>query len=165
MRSNIRVVLQVVAAVVVVLLALLGLYWSGKILLPTEPSGEGEEVLEPVACDNMYKDIREMVDNRETACGLDVSGQALLELTRAISLAKGLVLLNASNSNLIELPDWLGTMTELRQIDVSDNKLESLPEELGFLVNLQVLDVRNNPLPIEEVDKIRKLLPKTDVKF
>ncbi|MFH1353856.1 MAG: leucine-rich repeat domain-containing protein [bacterium] len=149
--------------VVAALLLLFGLYWSGRSLLPPKP-GE-EEPPEPVVCDNMYKDIREVVDNRETACGLDVSGQALLYLTKAVSLAKGLMLLNASNSNLIELPDWIGTMTELRQIDVSDNKLTSLPEELGFLVNLKVLDLRGNPLPVEEVEKIRKLLPKADVKF
>lgn len=157
------VVFRIATVAVVVALVLYGLYWTGKSLLLPKTGKEG--TLETVVCDNMYKDVRELVDNRETACGLDVGGQPLLYLTKAISLAKGLVLLNASNSNLIELPDWIGTLTELRQIDVSDNKLTSLPEELGFLVNLQVLDLRGNPLPQEEVDKIRKLLPQTDVKF
>ncbi len=164
MENSLRVVLAGVAVVVAVSLLMFGLYWDGKSLLPGKQGG-ADKMSESVACENMYKDIKEMVDNREDVCGLDVSGQALLRLTRAISLAKGLMLLNASNSGLIELPDWIGTMTELRQIDVSDNKLTTLPEELGFLVKLRVLDVRGNPLPQEEIEKIRKLLPQADVKF
>jgi Leucine-rich repeat (LRR) protein len=40
-----------------------------------------------------------------------------------------------------------------------------LPKEIGKLKNLQCLDLRENPISDKEKKKIRKLLPKCNIKF
>ena len=99
-----------------------------------------------VECEEIYTDLRaaqeDFLKAGKQVCGLDLSGRRMPSLTRGVSI-----------------------ITSLTYLDVSDNNFKELPKEISALKELKVLNLQGNPLPAGEVDKVRKLLPKADVKF
>lgn len=142
MAAKKRLVFRAVVVFTAVLLLLLVWYWSGKQFFPGPE--EGEKVA--IVCEDIYTDLKaaqqDFLKAGKQVCGLDLSGRKMPSLTRGVSF-----------------------VTSLTWLDLSDNNFTELPQEMVALQELKMLDLRGNPLPQEEVDKIRKLLPKADVKF
>jgi Leucine-rich repeat (LRR) protein len=63
------------------------------------------------------------------------------------------------------LEEALQTPLKVYKLDLSRNQLKTLPKEIAELKNLQCLDLRENPISDKEKKKIRKLLPKCNIKF
>jgi Leucine-rich repeat (LRR) protein len=63
------------------------------------------------------------------------------------------------------LEEALQTPLKVYKLNLSCNQLKTLPKEIGELKNLQCLDLRENPISDKEKKKIRKLLPKCNIKF
>ncbi|EKN87825.1 leucine-rich repeat family protein [Leptospira interrogans str. L1207] len=45
------------------------------------------------------------------------------------------------------------------------NQIATLPDEIIQLQNLRKLTLYENPIPPQELDKIRKLLPNCEIRF
>ncbi len=84
--------------------------------------------------------------------------------TAALELV-GLRELNLAGNLLEGLPEGLGRMVSLRVLDLRGNRLTRLPEALGRLKGLEVLDLTENPLPLGEVEALRRALPATHILF
>jgi Leucine-rich repeat (LRR) protein len=151
-----------IAAMVVAAIALLllGLY-LGKKLPQTEDVS--------VVCDSVYTDIKtaytDALKNNKNVCALDISNGTLFQLTIGISQIKTLKVLSVNDNMVLELPDWIGSMIQLRELNIRNNRITSLPDSMSALQELEVLDLRGNPIPKEEIENIKKILPKTTVKF
>ena len=74
-------------------------------------------------------------------------------------------LLDLSHQGLVKLPEKVGQLTNLSELYLNNNKLTQLPPEIYHLKNLTILDLSGNPISTDEVQKVRKLLPNTQVFF
>ena len=63
------------------------------------------------------------------------------------------------------MPEQIGLLTNLEALHIAYNKLTVLPESLGKLDSLRLMRVTGNPLPMGEIIKIKKLLPKCRVDY
>lgn len=100
---------------------------------------------------------------------LDLSGQGVRKIARAlfsydflvelyiasnkitvlppdIGKLRCLKVLEASHNELHELPPEIGMCTNLQQLILFNNHITSLPYELGFLYKLEMLGLHGNPL-------------------
>ena len=68
-------------------------------------------------------------------------------------------------SQLKSLPDWIGNLTNLEWLYLDDNNLTTLPEGIGNLTNLEWLGLSDNPISDKEKERIKELLPNTDIRF
>jgi Leucine-rich repeat (LRR) protein len=69
------------------------------------------------------------------------------------------------NNPLEKIPFNIYKAQKLRVLSLRGNKLTRLPDSIAQLEHLSVLDLRGNPIPAEEIEKIRALLPGCEVKF
>lgn len=78
---------------------------------------------------------------------VDLSGQALTEVSRKIFDLTNTEILDLSNNNLDgALQAEVRQMRKLRILDLSDNNFTGVPAEVGQLINLEVLNLANNPI-------------------
>ncbi len=68
-------------------------------------------------------------------------------------------------SQLTALPAEIAKLKNLRQLDLSFNKYTTLPAEIGQCSKLQTLNLLENKFAPEEKDKVKKMLPNTNVLF
>ncbi len=69
------------------------------------------------------------------------------------------------NNPLETIPFNIYKAQKLRVLSLRGNKLQRIPDSISQLEHLSVLDLRGNPIPAEEIEKIRALLPGCEVKF
>lgn len=125
----------------------------------------------------MLKNLRE----------LTVKGCKLNVLNQHISQLDKLIYLNVSCNHLVRLPQTIGDMTQLKGLVISRNKIYELPETMGKMKSLEIIDAWDNPLYVlpesisqlaeslkifdirqvavreEELEKMEKLLPQTNI--
>jgi hypothetical protein len=135
-----------------------------------------------------FADLSQAIKESESACGLDLEGNSLVRVPPHIYKLRNLkVLLLGSNNlahvpseiktmknltdltldrnQLTDIPSWIGDLRSLQYLSVSFNRLTKVPPEIGKLSNLTILDLTGNPMTRDEVEKIRRSLPKTRVVF
>jgi Leucine-rich repeat (LRR) protein len=76
-----------------------------------------------------------------------------------------LEVLVVENNPLEKIPFTIYKSQKLRVLSLRGNKLTRLPDSISQLEHLSVLDLRGNPIPAEEIEKIKILLPGCEVKF
>lgn len=96
---------------------------------------------------------------------LDLSYNFLDNLPPGIGLCERLEWLNLSQNNFEEFPVGLYDSLTLEMLDLSHNYLRQLPDDIAVIETLQQLILTGNPLPLEEVKRVKKLLPQTEVIF
>lgn len=69
------------------------------------------------------------------------------------------------NNPLENIPFSIYKAQKLRVLSLRGNQIKRLPDSISQLEHLSVLDLRGNPIPPEELEKIRLLLPGCEVKF
>ncbi len=69
--------------------------------------------------------------------------------------------LDLSNNNFTGVPAEIGQLGQLETLNLSGNPISGLPQELGNLSHLQVLDVRGTQYSAQDLEGIKKGLPKT----
>ncbi|MCQ2269950.1 MAG: leucine-rich repeat domain-containing protein [Bacteroidales bacterium] len=133
--------------------------------------------------DSLPEKIFQLKNLRE----LTVKGCKLNVLNQHISQLSKLIYLNVSCNHLVRLPQTIGDMTQLKGLVISRNKIYELPETMGKMKSLEILDAWDNPLYVlpesiaqlseslkifdlrqvavreEELEKMEKLLPKTNI--
>jgi len=76
-----------------------------------------------------------------------------------------LIKLDLKKNSFTNIPPEINRLKKLKVLYLAYNQLTSLPEQIGELTNLEELDLKENPIHQEERDRIRKLLPKTQIRF
>ncbi len=140
--------------------------------------------------DNYLTSLPESIGKLTNLKELNLSYNLLRGLPESIRNLTNLVSFGLVANDLITIPDWIENLTNLKLLDLSGNKkLTSLPESIGKLTNLEWLrldylhsltglpesigNLKNlenlylgmNPISYEEKERIKKLLPFTDIKF
>ena len=116
------------------------------------------------SCEKVYTDYREAIYANSVGA-LDLSGKHLHHLDVGILFMRELRVLIMQNNFIEELPNSVHNLTQLELLDLSNNKLRTITDEIGKISQLKILDLRGNPLLIEEIEKVRRLLPTTQVLF
>ena len=74
-----------------------------------------------------------------------------------------LEILSLTNNKLIEISPKIGRLTQLKELSLMGNNLSTLPKEISNLVVLERLLLLGNKFMPEELERIHRLLPCTDL--
>lgn len=107
-----------------------------------------------------------VLDN-SAAIELNVSNNYLTgALPAEINKLKNLKVLNASNNRLTGIPAEIGQLTKLETLNFSNNSISTIPNELANLkYNLKTLNLSRNPVSSETQEKLKQMLPLTNIIF
>lgn len=132
--------------------------------LPAEiGSFENLEVLE--IRDNNLATLPAEIGNLTSLTQLKLGGNAISFLPSEIGNLEGLTLLYLYDNNLSSLPEEIGNLTNLTVLDLHNNNLTALPESISNLQNLKLLYLGGNNLSEQEKERIKSLLPNTQIHF
>ena len=104
-------------------------------------------------------------ENLINLTSLYLSGNKLVSLPTEFGKLTNLTSLYLNDNELSNLPPDFGQLTKLSDLNLSRNHLSSLPPEFGKLTHLISLDLSGNPIPKEEQEKIKKILPNCKIEF
>lgn len=148
------------------LLALENLYLYDN-QLEKLPAGIGQLV----SLRNLYLDNNELLTLPEEIGHLANLRELVLSYNHLITLPIGigklsqLEVLYLQNNQLKRLPDEIGDLQNLEDLYIDNNQITHLPETIANLTHLKYLYAQNNLLSAYEQEKIRKLLPDTEIYF
>jgi Leucine-rich repeat (LRR) protein len=66
---------------------------------------------------------------------------------------------------LTEIPDSIGKLKNLEMLLLGTNRLTKLPESVTNLKKLKVIDIWNNQIPKAEYERLKELMPNTDIYY
>ena len=96
---------------------------------------------------------------------LNLENNQLTEFPEVLLKMPNLMKLELHNNQLTEIPDEISKMTSLAVLDLSHNPLTDLPEGIFKLTRLSYLFLGNTKLTRIMQNRLRKELPKTEIKF
>jgi len=96
---------------------------------------------------------------------LSLSNTNTFYLTKHFERLQNLEVLIVENNFLSKIPFEIYKAKKLRFISLRGNKIEKIPDSISQLENLTLLDLRGNPIPPEEIEKLKVLLPGCEIKF
>ncbi len=76
-----------------------------------------------------------------------------------------LEVLSLDDNNLSEISEEICNMKTLIELTLRNNNISKIPDSIKNLRRLEDLDLRGNPLPNEEIQKVKRLLRKTDIRI
>jgi Leucine-rich repeat (LRR) protein len=94
---------------------------------------------------------------------LDMQRNALDTITVAMCELRNLRQLNLSENFITGIPNEIEQMTELKYMILWQNPIEYYPNSLGMLEKLEVLDLLHNLINERTQDRLRNILPKTNI--
>lgn len=86
-------------------------------------------------------------------------------LSRHFERLPNLEVLVVENNKLESIPFDIYKATHLRVFSLRGNKIQRLPDSISQLEHLSILDLRGNPIPAEELEKLKILLPGCEIRF
>lgn len=82
-----------------------------------------------------------------------------------IKKLENLKTLSLAGNKIHSLPPEIGELHNLQKLNLARNEITEMPETLASLSNLKTLNLKNNNLSKDEQARIKKMLPKTKIKF
>jgi len=86
-------------------------------------------------------------------------------LTKHFERMPDLEVLVVENNPIKKLPFEIYKAQKLRIISLRGTQVTRVPDSISQLESLTILDLRGTKLPVEEIEKLRALLPGCEVKF
>ncbi|EAY29168.1 leucine-rich repeat domain-containing protein [Microscilla marina] len=129
------------------------------------------EVGQLVSLRNLYLDNNELltlpaeIGNLTNLRELVLSYNRLITLPIRIGELAQLEVLYLQNNQLKRLPEEIGLLQNLEELYIENNRITHLPEEIAQLSQLKYLYAQNNMFSSGEKEKIRELLPSTEIYF
>lgn len=114
---------------------------------------------------NNFRVIPEDIINLTNLVALDMSRNMITEVPSGIGALSHLEHLVLYGNRISILPGEIGDLNSLTLLQLSENRITRLPEEIKNLTNLQDLYLSGNPLEPGELNRIKSLLPGTNVHF
>ena len=96
---------------------------------------------------------------------LDLSNNRLRNISEGIGNLKDLHYLDLSSNRIDKLPSGIGNLQNLKELNISGNKLKEIDFNLCALKNLRLLNLQNNKIEFQEVLKLVRCLPNTNIIF
>ena len=69
------------------------------------------------------------------------------------------------NTDITEIPETLGQIQRLKSLEIPNNNLTTIPNTIFNLPNLTRLSLEGNPISKEELERIKRNLPNTEVYY
>jgi len=114
---------------------------------------------------NKLENLPDWFGNLKNLRILSLDDNKLTTLPKVIGNLINLTGLNLANNELTTLPDWIGNLTKFEIFNLGYNKLTTLPDWIENFKNLKYFILTGNQLSDEEKERIKKLLPNTDIYF
>ncbi len=95
---------------------------------------------------------------------LSIRGNAITGLPDSIR-SSPLVHLDWGQAGLERIPEEVFALGGLRELLLDGNRLARIPDEVARLRELRLLDLRGNPLPPEEQERVKRLLPESALRI
>jgi len=115
--------------------------------------------------DSDLKNVPSQIGDLAAMKNLQLCGNTLTIIPPDIGKLAKLETLTLCDNFLENVPHEIGNLTSLRVLDLHNNSLHSLPETVKNLSGLEYLFLGGNQLSSEEKEKIRNVLPKTQIFF
>lgn len=96
---------------------------------------------------------------------LDLSRNQIASIPAEINNLTSLETLFLNDNQIASIPSEIGSLTKLSIIQLSRNNISFIPTEIGKLTNLNYLYLEDNNLNSQEEEKIKNLLPNTNIFF
>ena len=96
---------------------------------------------------------------------LILSNCNLSEINPEIKNLQKIENLYLKSNQLVSLPSEIGFLSTIKHLDLRNNQLESLPKDIRNLKNIKTLYLDGNPILINEIYKIKNMLPQTEISF
>jgi hypothetical protein len=79
---------------------------------------------------------------------------------------ENLSVLELAGNGLDNIPEGIANLTSLKKLDLSNNQLTTLPGEIASLTgHLVELSLQGNRIPREEVERLGKAMPSTNIRY
>lgn len=115
--------------------------------------------------DNKFSEFPEEITNFSELEYLDLSINKLKNIPENIGKLSKLHYLDLSDNKIDKLPAAIVNLKNLRELNLEGNKLKDVNFNLCSLKNLRLLNLRNNKLDFQEVLKLVRCLPNTNILF
>lgn len=89
----------------------------------------------------------------------------LIKFPKTIFKLKNLEFLNIGENKISEISPKIKNMKKLASLNLANNQLTTLPEEISMLKNLKTLIITGNSIPKEQIEKLQKQMPETQIFF
>ncbi|MFQ5570217.1 MAG: protein kinase [Rhodothermales bacterium] len=96
---------------------------------------------------------------------LNLADNDLQRLPESIDQWSRLEELFLDDNQLTSLPESITRLRNLNLLSLANNELTSLPEPMGHLTNLVWLNLEGNPVPQDEIERLRHLLPRAEILY
>lgn len=96
---------------------------------------------------------------------LELQQNSIVKVPETIFKSKNLEFLNASQNNIKEISPKVKWLKNVVSMNLANNQLKELPKELSYLKNLKTLILTGNPLDQSTVEKLKALMPQTQIYF
>lgn len=101
-----------------------------------------------------------IIEPKEAVFILDLSHNHLKRLPVEMHQFQNLVALDLSYNDFTEFPEGLRTLPNLKRLSLAKNQITHLPySPLSQMKSLLYLDIRGNPIPKQEIQTVKELLP------
>jgi Leucine-rich repeat (LRR) protein len=69
------------------------------------------------------------------------------------------------DTDITEIPETLGQIQRLKSLEIPNNNLTTIPNTIFNLPNLTRLSLEGNPISKEEIERIKRNLPNTEIHY
>lgn len=114
---------------------------------------------------NNFRVIPPDILSLQNLIALDMSRNMITEVPAGIGALSNLEHLFLYGNRISSIPPEIGQLSSLTILQLSENRITRLPDSIRSLTNLTDLYLEDNPLEAGEIDRIRTLLPNTEVHF
>jgi len=114
---------------------------------------------------NNFRVIPEDILSLTNLVALDMSRNMITDVPVGVGALSHLEHLVLYGNRISILPEEIGDLRSLTLLQLSENRITRLPETITNLTNLQDLYLSGNPLVAGELNRIKSLLPETNVHF
>lgn len=132
-----------------------------KDLPPDLPSNAKSLILR----DNRFRIFPEGIMQHKMLEYLDLSKNRLRAISDNIGSLKQLHYLDLSGNRIEKLPSSISGLENLTELNLSNNKLRDVNFNICNLKNLKLLNLQNNRINFQDVLKLVKCLPNTNILF
>lgn len=115
--------------------------------------------------DNRFRQFPDALINFQQLEYLDLSENRIREISPMLGNLTSLHYLDLSNNKIDKIPSSISNLQNLKELNLEGNKLKTINFNFCNLKNLKILNLRNNKLNFQEVLKLVKCLPNTNIIF
>lgn len=129
------------------------------------PSDVPMDVKNLILKDNRFRQFPDAIMMFKNLEYLDLSENRIRNISESIGNLSNLHYLDLSNNKIDKLPASIAGLKNLRELNLEGNKLKNINFNLCALTSLEILNLKKNKLDFQEVLKLVRCLPNTNILF